>query len=239
MPYIRTPKGRFHYSPKSIYLGIKRIDRDVAFDNLKTVAVVMQKAGLTLRPAYGTLLGIIRENDFIEWDEDIDINILSEEKDRFLDILWDLKVEGFELVRVDLCGYLYSVMRNNEYIDFYIQESISPEVRTYYGDCFEIEKYLTDLKDWDFKGINVSIPKDCEEYLEFMYGDWRTPVKYADFELSEKAIFKSKIKIWLKNLLPNGLRFRLQKRHHLPDYKAFLEKCNKKGVKLQYKINYL
>ena len=63
---------------------------------------------------------IFLENNFIEWDEDIDLFVLEEDKNKLLNAFWDLKEVGFDLVRVDRCDMLYSVMRNGEYIDFYI-----------------------------------------------------------------------------------------------------------------------
>lgn len=238
MTSIKTPKGRLYYKPKNLYLGIKQIDREVAFENLKEVVCVLREAGIQVSPAYGTLLGIIRENNFIEWDEDIDLFVLSEDKEKLLDAFWTMKAEGLELVRVERCNHLYSVMRNNEYIDFYIMDKISPEIRTGYGDLFMFEKYLTDLIDWDFRGITISIPRQYEECLEFLYGDWRTPVKYANFNLSKAKIFKANFKTFLKKMLPFNLRFKLLKKHHRKDLDKFLAKCEKKGVKLNYKINW-
>ena len=238
MSSIKTSKGQLYYKPKNLYLGIKQINREVAFENLKIVLRVLQGANIRVSPAYGTLLGIIRENNFIEWDEDIDLFILSEDKEKLLDAFWTMKAEGLELVRVERCNHLYSVMRNNEYIDFYIMDKISPEIRTGYGDLFMFEKYLTDLIDWDFRGITISIPRQYEECLEFLYGDWRTPVKYANFNLSKAKIFKANFKTFLKKMLPFNLRFKLLKKHHRKDLDKFLAKCEKKGVKLNYKINW-
>lgn len=238
MASIKTPCGSMHYKPKNLYLGIKQIDRDVAFENLKVVVRVLHDAGIKVSPAYGTLLGIIRENNFIEWDEDIDLFILSEDKEKLLNAFWRMREEGLELVRVERCDHLYSVMRKGEYIDFYIMDSISPEIRTGYGNLFMFEKYLTDLIDWDFRGVNISIPRQYEECLEFLYGDWRTPVKYANFNQSKAKVFKANFKTFLKKLLPFKIRFKMLKMHHRKDLDKFLVKCEKKGVKLNYKVDW-
>ncbi len=238
MASIETPRGRLHYSPKNIYLGIKQINRDVAFENLKIVVRILREAGISVSPAYGTLLGIIREGDFIEWDEDIDLFVLSEDKDKLLNAFWTMKDEGLELVRELRCGHLYSVMRNGEYIDFYIMDSISPEMRTGYGDLFMLEKYLTDLIDYNFRGLTISVPREYEECLEFLYGDWRTPVKYVDFEQNRWRIWKMNAKTLIKQLLPNSLAFKLLKKHHRKDLDKFLAKCEKKGVQLHHDINW-
>ena len=238
MASIKTPRGKLHYKPLNIYLGIKQIDRDKAFENLEIVVRILSKVGVRVSPAYGTLLGIVRENNFIEWDEDIDLFVLKEDKEKLLDAFWDLKDEGFELVRVDRCDYLYSIMRDGEYIDFYIMENISPEVRTSYGEHFVLEKYLTNLIEWDFNGLTIYVPHDYEECLEFIYGDWKTPVKYADFEQDKFTILKLKLRTWLKSQLPYSIRFKLQKKHHIPEYNKFLAKCKKRGVNLKCAIKF-
>ena len=227
-----------HYKPVNIYLGIKQIDREIAFENLKVVTRVLRDSGISVSPAYGTLLGIIRENDFIEWDEDIDLFILSEDKDKLLNALWTMREEGLELVREARCGHLFTVMRNGEYIDFYIMERISPEVRTGYGDLFMLEKHLTDLVDYDFRGLTISVPRQYEECLEFLYGDWRTPVKYANFEMSKADIRIAQLKNNMKKWLPFGLRFYLLKKHHQKDLDKFLAKCEGKGVILNYEVKF-
>ena len=238
MAYINTSRGKFHYKPVNIYLGIKPIDREIAFENLKIVMRVLRDSGIRVSPAYGTLLGIIREGNFIEWDEDIDLFVLNEDKEKLLDAFWTMKAEGLDLVRVERCDHLYSVMRNGEYIDFYIMDNISPEIRTGYGDLFMFEKYLTDLVDWNFRGLTISVPREYEECLTFLYGDWRTPVKYVDFNLSRMQIAVAKTKTFMKKLLPFPLRFKMLKKHHRKDLDKFLAKCKKKGVKLNYDINW-
>lgn len=238
MASIKTPIGKLHFKPAKLYQGIKQIDRDVAFENLSLLLEILKSRGVTVIPACGTLLGIVRENNFIEWDEDIDLFVLEEDRDKLLDSLWTLKEHGFEPVRSERCDHLYSVMRNGEYIDFYILDSISPEVRTNRGPDFVFEKHVKDLIDWDFRGLTIQIPREYDDCLTFLYGDWRTPVKWADFGIGKWAIFKENAKTSLKKALPYGLRFRLLKRHHRKDLEKFLRKCEQKGIKLQYDINY-
>lgn len=239
MAVLKTRRGDYHYKPVTLFLGVNQIKKDIAFQNLKDVAEILNKHNIPVAPCFGTLLGIIRDNDFIDWDEDIDLMVLSENKEELLDSFWDMREIGFEFIRHERCYHTLSVMRNGEYIDFNIMDSVSPELRTDYGGGFFFEKHLTHLIDWNFKGLTVKIPKDYEEYLTFMYGDWRTPVRYIQPNLSSWVKFKRKMMHRAKLMLPLSLRFYLTKRHHTKDLHKFVTKCKTKGIKLNYPIKWL
>lgn len=232
---VKTNKGKFRYHKQFLFVGLKKIDRDVAFENLKEIVPLLGKLGIKAGPIFGTLLGIIRENNFIEWDEDIDFYILKEQEELFRSSLWDFRRAGFELVRYDKRG-LFSLMKNGEYIDFYVLRSISPEVRHTGGPDFLFEKYIKDTIIYDFKDIPLIIPREYEEYLEFTYGDWKTPRKYADFNLGKIKIFWLKVKDTVKNSLPDCVHSRLLKLHHTKDLKAFIRKCEAKGMSIDKTI---
>ena len=70
------------------------------------------------------------------------------------------------------------------------------------GGEFIFDKYLNDTTKFDFKGIKIDIPKEYDEYLTFLYGDWRTPVQWANFEMSYFQKLLVKIKYIIKNNLP-------------------------------------
>lgn len=239
MGKIRTSKGDLKFRHQSLYLGIKQIDRDVAFRNLKEISEILSNKEIHWGPIFGTLLGIVRDNNFIEWDEDIDLYILEENEEVFKDSLWDLIKSGFDVIRYERRG-LYSIKKNGEYIDFYILRKISPTLRHAGGWEFIFDKYLTNTIKYDFKGIQIDIPKDYDEFLTFHYGDWRTPVKWANFNMSKMQIFRAKAKYYIKNSLPDFLYYYLIDRYHRKDLEKFKQKCIKKGVPLEenIKLNY-
>ena len=235
MSTIQTSKGPLRYRPVYLYVGRKVIDREVAFQNLKELVPLLDEMGLHYGPFLGTLLGVVREHDFIEWDEDIDLYLLKEDEESFKDGLWTLREHGFELVRYDKRG-LYSVMRNNEYIDFYLLRKISDNLWYDNGKEFLFDRFVTDLIDYDFKGITLKIPRDYDEFLTFQYGDWRTPVKYADYGMSRSRILLGRAFWELKNLIPKCLYQPFLKVYHWKDWKKFAEKCRRNGIELKEEI---
>ena len=233
----RTSKGYFHYKRKFLYLGIKRIDKEISFLNLRDFLSILEKAGIKTGPVFGSLLGIVRDNDFISWDEDIDLYILKEQEDKFDDLLPDLKENGFEMIRYERRG-LYSFIRNGEYMDVYVLQDVGGGIR-HTGASFLFEEDFTDTVRHDFKGIQINVPKDVDRHLEFLYGDWRTPVQYADFELGPLDKLKARLKVAFKNALPDFLYYPMLRRHHRNDFSAFVRKCEKRGINIDLsKIRY-
>ena len=88
--------------------------------SLKLVTEILEKSGLKYFLDQGTLLGIIRDNDFISWDKDIDIGLLVDEKSD------ELKISGFlEMLREKRIPYKYTgehlfINHNNVPIGFSI-----------------------------------------------------------------------------------------------------------------------
>ncbi len=211
MEKIITPLGAYYFSPKILYLGRKKINRQIARQNLSDFNRIAQKNKLYFGLLYGTLLGAIREHDFIEHDEDIDLFVLSEQRDLLLQMLFELRENGFEVVRYDRRG-LISIMKNNEYIDLYIFGPLKEGIRSCCGECV-LEKYLLNTVIYAFLSENVLIPADYEEYLLFEYGpDWRTPVYYTDFKVSKMATIMMFIKEKIKYRLPDVLFYKYVQR---------------------------
>ena len=71
-------------------------------------------------------LGAVREHDFITHDEDIDVVMYKSDMPKFLNLLFDLRKEGFELARYERRGFL-SIIRKGEYIDVYFYEPYSQD----------------------------------------------------------------------------------------------------------------
>ena len=70
------------------------------------------------------MLGAVREKDFIDHDEDIDLGADYKDVDKFLLMLFELRENAFEVARWDDRG-LISIIRNNEYIDIYFFKKYS------------------------------------------------------------------------------------------------------------------
>lgn len=202
---ITTSKGDYIYKLKIVYEGIKKIDKTIAKENLLLFNKIAKKNGLKYALAYGSILGAIREHDFIEHDEDIDLAILKEHADLFKSMLFELRDYGFEVIRYDRRGGLCSLMRKGEYIDIYIYNKLQDGIMETLADPMP-EKYLINTKEIEFQGDIFHIPNEVEEYLLLQYGTtWRTPIQRDNFKQSEFRKVIWKIKWLIYYILPDKL----------------------------------
>jgi hypothetical protein len=201
--FILIDNERFYYDEVELFHGRKKIDLNIAKENLFLFQSIMDRNNLTWGIFFGTLLGAVRERNFIEHDEDIDIYLLYEERDAFLRLLILFKSYGFDLVRYD--GEILSLMRKNEYIDLYFFKRKLKlgfiKVRVF---CNEYEYIAINLENpvrQSFLGLNISMPDNPESVVREIYGkNWKIPLinKHSEPNTVYKKISNSSILI--KNL---------------------------------------
>ena len=191
MRSIKTSKGWLEYNNQYLYLGDKKINPQVMIDDLKILSFYLDKIDICWGPAFGTLIGIVRNDDFIPWIPNFDVFILKEDEERFKDVLWLLKEEGFQLVRYERRG-LYYLERKGEYFKIFVLRKISSEIRHTGGSDFVYEKYLQNTVKWDFKGVELNVPQELDEYLSFQYGNWIVPAQTKFYKRRKKNFGKFK-----------------------------------------------
>lgn len=230
MPILNTPGGPIRFKSVALYPGVKQIDKAMAAENLKILKNVLGECGVEFQLAFGSLLGAVREHDFIDHDEDIDLAFLDEDRDKVLAAMPRLYDAGFKVCRYDRRD-LVSIMRKGEYIDLYFYRPYGDGLRICSGSLL-IENHLVNSTTLDFKGDTYNIPARWEEYLVGVYGkDWRTPVKWNDYSMpaSKVAFFEFKEK--LKELLPDSIFMLLARRAQ----KKLEAKCK---ARLKRNLNY-
>ena len=149
-------------------------------DNLLTFDTIVKSVGIDYWLSEGTALGVIRDNGIIPWDDDVDTSFMYEYRDVFVrEALPLLKQQGFSVAFVYNNGNLMTLMRNDEKIDVDIVKkdglcaaSMTPHAQ-YSRKCNDILPYLNNMKSVTFLGRQFKVPD--ERYLEYLYGDWKTP----------------------------------------------------------------
>jgi glycerol-3-phosphate cytidylyltransferase len=229
---IRTSKGPLYYYSHCLHFGSHSLNKSTVLENVRALSVYLDKIGINWGPAFGTLIGIVRNDDLLPWNPVFDIYILKEEEERFKDILWLLKEVEFVLVRYERRG-LYYLRRNGEYIKVFVLHKISSDVRHTGGSDFIHEKNLQNTIKWDFKGVSLNVPQDVDEYLSFRYGkDWVRPLQTKTFKTSTIAKYYHWSKVWLQDHLPDSLYYSWLLHHRKRDFLRFKQQCEDAGIPL-------
>lgn len=232
MSHIKTSKGFLEYKSHLLYFGGKVMNKEVMLDNLRVLALYMDKIDINWGPAFGTLIGIVRNDDFQPWKPLFDIYILKEDEERFKDILWLMMEVGFNLVRYERRG-LYILERNEEYIKVFVLHKISSDVRHTGGSDFIHEKYLQNTVKWNFKGILLNVPVDVDEYLTFQYGeDWITPKQTITYSKGLIPQWIHWMQTKLQDIMPDSMYYSWLLYHRQKDFNRFKTRCDKAGIPL-------
>lgn len=156
------------------------IDSSIAKQNLLDFKFILDNNKVNFLLMHGTLLGAIREHNFIKHDIDIDTCTFEEEK--LIEIIPELSKVGLKLCRYEK-NVIYSFIRNNVYIDVYIVNKLQGLIRPFYVRyLYRVipRKYFRRVKKINFLGKTFRIPNHSIKLLEFWYGkDWRTPISNA------------------------------------------------------------
>ena len=238
---INTSNGLYKYKPRIVYEGIKKIDKAKACDNLLLFKSIADRNNVPFGLIFGTFLGAMREHDFIEYDEDIDLFVLNEHKELFLSLLFELRDNGFEVIRYDRRGDLCSIMRNGEYIDILFFKEITNGVMLSQS-YFVPRRYLTEVQEYKFQNDVFMGPKDGKEFLLFWYGEnWKTPIQRDNYDMAFYKRKLAKIKWIVYDMLPNSL-FSLiinyRRRKKIIQYNQRVDRLNNLiGRNVLYRIN--
>jgi len=195
---IMTDNGIYSYEEVELYEGRKLLNPEIGKKNLLDFKKVMEKHGIVFGLWFGTLLGAVREKNFIEYDEDIDIFVLNEDRQKVLNALFDLEKIGLKVARYNEKKGLLSIIRDDEYIDIYFYRKVLNTRRM--GINTLEAKYLEHMDTLDFLGDVFPVPANVEEVLTVLYGeDWRVPKR--DGKPVNKT-FERKLKLFIKENLP-------------------------------------
>ena len=214
-------KVTFFYLPYHTfrkYLEKKRNDRKIK--NLQTFGYqvmndlysALSQTDWKVFCVFGTLLGFVRDGDFIQFDNDIDIGILQEEN-----FSWDELEKAMDTIHMKRIrqfskeGKITEQTYGNEQltVDFFGYVPVQDEMQSYeyFRDPAEIYQSTKDfsIRVWKspmlkgietkkINGVNILMPTNSEEYLESVYGSsWRVPDPDYDPDLDGKLTLKGKL----------------------------------------------
>ena len=166
---------------------LEPMDMTAAEAHLKEAKQILDRLGLVFFLRHGTCLGAVRDNAFIEWDDDLDIGsviglhgltegLVRSAADVFKEHGFEARIRESELhLSVDL-------KKSDTPMDWTCYRIIDDSI--YQWPVVQIPARLhTDLKEIDFLGEKFLVPNPPEEYLRLKYGpEWMIPKRAGAFE---------------------------------------------------------
>ena len=190
-----------------LHTQFKDKDIDQAYELLFTVCDLLNAENIPYHLEGGTLLGIVRDQQLLPWDHDLDISIPAAEVQRLARALkklprkwrvrsrkfaadtamwkksqrriFKVKSRHFHFLPGDQCMDIFIKFDHEGYSYWQAGEFIMKADSKHYQGSDTIT----------FRGHELHLPLDHEQYLEAKYGDWRTPVK--DWDLSQEKTISS------------------------------------------------
>ena len=163
-----------------IYSMVYYIDKDKCFKILCEIDDLCKKYGIKYYLSEGTALGLYRNNDLIDWDDDIDIGMEESQYNIFVKkCLPELISKGYYLTyyyHPSINGYILGFNKDKQLIDIE-NVKVGEKCISKYGNlCDELLPHIQKVTEKEWKGRKFPVPE--ESYYVYLYGkDWKIPKK--------------------------------------------------------------
>lgn len=166
--------------------------RELAREIIRKLSYFAIEDNIPLLIDFGTLLGIVRDNDVISWDDDVDFSIVNLPNDLDFEN-WFVNI--MKKINLPLNLSMKSKIIKNKSVSFilyfdegiYRKFTISISLRELKDDnyihlpsggmWYAPKKFFDSYEIINWNEDKVIVPCFYKEYLEFLYGDWKTPKK--------------------------------------------------------------
>lgn len=178
---------------------------------LEQVTSIFEEADIKYSVTAGTLLGIVRENRLLPWDRDLDLRIFYQDSEKIIRSISKIRKAGYKVriryqekddsplkkgdVRIlKIYSRKKHFLKGDVMMDCFIA---TKEDNRYVWSCGGDRKYTKkavpahfydNLEKVKFEGKEYFLPVESEKYLEYRYGDWKTPQKKWRFTKDDLAI---------------------------------------------------
>ena len=155
----------------------KGMDKNIAAKILFEFDDIMKDNNIQYFLSCGTALGFYRDGNFIEWDDEIDVDVLSAKlMPKFDALKYNFLQKGF-VVRTTNRGNTINMNVFKEGIKIAISSlDLQGKYRIYSNQKIPQHLY-NDTHKFKYLDRAFNLPNPIDEYLTWYYGDWKTVIK--------------------------------------------------------------
>lgn len=174
----------YTYIREYFYNRSDKLKNEHIKDIKNLISFFKDKLDLKLHIHYGTLLGTVREHDFISYDKDIDLVYISKYKEKenvkkeIFTIANILKQEEMLIKDFNNRGQMHIRVPNGKFVVDVFTSWI--DYNKYYlvpfGEICSAD-YIYPFKKSLLRNVSFDIPNKSEEILNILYKDWNKPIK--------------------------------------------------------------
>lgn len=148
----------------------------VMAQNLLSLKEIMDKHRITFVFIFGGLLGLIRENRLLPWDNDVEFACFFDDHRKMKPIVEEMKAKGFYVPDRNECPlHDHFFIRGGEKIELWWFVKIDNEW-VYDNSIRYPVKFFDTLEEIEFLDKKWKIPSNPKEFLKITYGKtWIVP----------------------------------------------------------------
>jgi phosphorylcholine metabolism protein LicD len=185
---------------------------EIAKMMLKKVCTILEENDVPYVLEAGTLLGVVREKRLLPWDNDLDVTITSSSSAKLLSIRWKFWLAGYRtrirrykndldpfkkgqvrILKIQTRKYFF--LKDYSLLDIFVKYPVEDDYCWMVAPKDPVLKavpreFYDKRTQFEFDGKLYWVPEDYESFLEYSYGDWRTPVKEWEFRLGDNCVRK-------------------------------------------------
>ena len=199
---INIKKGKFlHYRSlvtdskeleESVYVKSKELEehQKKEVELLKYFHNLCKKHEIYYFATAGTLLGAVRHNGFIPWDDDIDLAVNGDSINKLKELKEEMEKEGIFIRYAPKDNHMFKPNKSIHQLFYKDNEDIWLDLfefekeEGYYYHKFDFQKLYAcpkeifteeefeNIKSHKFEDIEINIPKNPYKFLRRLFGEW-------------------------------------------------------------------
>lgn len=155
--------------------------------DFSTLVKILKDLSINFFIDTGLVLGIYRDGDIIKWDWDIEFSLYEYDlMNNFENLVEEVKKNGFKIHKIDKKDKKIDIYKGLPYEIFSFSFKgwkHNKEKSIFERKGFSTpEKYFLTKEKVNYLGFELFCPGPIEEYLTYIYGDWRTPKRLGNMD---------------------------------------------------------